>query len=604
MGLFIWNRLRYDLVALLGLLAAMAAGIVPPEKAFAGFGDQVVVIVASALVLSAAVGKSGLIGRLIRRIEPRLRTTGARVATLTTGVTVLSALMKNIGALAVFLPLAVQVARRSGTSPSMLLMPMAFGSLVGGIVTLVGTSPNIIVSRVRAELTGQPFTMFDFTPVGLGVTGAALAFLAFGWRLLPHGRSGQAPSSAAFQVEPYLSEARLPGDSPLVGRTVAELEARGEGDVTVIAIVREGDRRYVPARHWTLFAGDLLVLRSDPHALSRIVAETGLHLASTGTGLAGRLSGGNAGVVEAVVMPGSALVGCSPEELRLREAHGVNLLAIARHGQQIATRLRQLRFQAGDVLVLQGAADLLPGALGGLGCLPLADRATKLGEPRSDVLPLLLLTLTMAAVALGLAPVATAFFGAAVLAVLSGILTLREAYAALDLPILVLLACLIPVSDAVADTGGAGLIAGGLAAAAGTLPPATAVALMLIAAMALTPFLNNAATALTMAPIAASLAGRLGLDPDPFLMAVAIGCACDFLTPIGHQCNTLVMGPGGYRFGDYWRLGLPLSIIVAVVATLLIPVFWPLRQDHAGHDRARWAWAWPGGHHTAGGFPP
>jgi di/tricarboxylate transporter len=527
-ALFAWDRLRYDLVALLGLLAAMAAGIVPADRAFAGFGDQVVVIVASVLVLSAAVGRSGVIGRAIRRLEPRLRTTGARVAALTTGVTVLSALMKNIGALAIFLPIAVQVGRRGGTPPSALLMPMAFGSLVGGLVTLVGTSPNILVARARAELTGEPFGMFDFAPVGLGVAGAALAFLAVGWRLLPTGRRGQAPPSAAFEVEPYLSEAWLPETSPLVGRTVAELEARGGGEVVVAAIVREGGHRYVPAGHWTLFAGDLLVLRSDPHALGRIVAEARLRLGGGGGGEASPAKAAPAGdldVVEAVVMPGSMLVGCSPEELRLREAHGVNLLAIARRGQGIATRLRQLRFQASDVLVLQGGAEGMPEALRGLGCLPLVDRATGLGQPRQDYLPLVLLALAMTAVASGLVPVAAAFFGAAVLAVLLGVLTLREAYEALDLPILVLLACLIPISDAVGRTGGADLVAGGLAAAAGALPPTGAVGLVLVAAMALTPFLNNAATALIMAPVAAGLAARLGLDADPFLMAVAVGAA-------------------------------------------------------------------------------
>jgi di/tricarboxylate transporter len=577
-ALFVWDRLRYDLVALLGLLAAMASGVVPPDTAFVGFGDQVVVIVASVLVLSAAVGKSGVIGRAVRRIEPRLSTTGARVAALTAGVTVLSALMKNIGALAVFLPIAVQVARRGGTPPSALLMPMAFGSLVGGLVTLVGTSPNILVSRVRAELTGEPFGMFDFAPVGLGVAAVALGFLAVGWRLLPIAeRRTPAAPSAAFEVEPYLSEARLPGNSPLVGRTVADLEARGGGEVAVAAIVREGGRRYVPTGHWTLFADDLLVLRSDPHALQKIVAEAGLRLGGADGGPAKDLSAGGIGVVEAVVMPGSALVGNSPEELRLREVHGVNLLAVARRGRGIATRLRQLKLQAGDVLVLQGATGAMPDALRGLGCLPLVDRATGLGEPRRDILPLVLLGFAMAVVASGLVPVAAAFLGAAVMAVLLGVLTPREAYAALDLPILVLLACLIPISDAVRRTGGAELAAGGLAAVAGALPPVGAVALVLVAAMALTPFLNNAATALIMAPIAAGLAAKLGFKPDPFLMAVAIGSACDFLTPIGHQCNTLVMGPGGYRFGDYWRLGLPLSAIVAVVATALIPLFWPLK---------------------------
>jgi di/tricarboxylate transporter len=576
-AMFIWDRLRYDFVALLALLAALASGVVPAERAFTGFGDPVVIIIASALVLSAAVGKSGVIGRIVRRIEPRVRTTGARLLLLTAGVTVLSSLMKNIGALAVFLPVAVQVARRSNTPASALLMPMAFGSLVGGLVTLVGTSPNILVSRVRGELTGTPFGMFDFTPVGLGIAVATLAFLAVGWRLLPTGRQGQAPASAAFAGEPYLSEARLPEGSPLIGRSVADLEALGNGDVTVVAIVREGDRRYIPAGHWTLFPDDLLVLQSDPHSLREIVGAAGLRLGGAGEGPAKDLLASDVGVVEAVVMPGSALVGCSPKELRLRQVYGVNLLALARHGQTIASRLRHVRFQTGDMLVLQGSAGAMPDVLAGLGCLPLVDRATGLGTAQWDYLPLLLLAASMGLVASGVVPVAAAFFGAAVIAVLLKILTLRQAYEAVDVPILVLLACLIPIGDAVSTTGGAELIAGGLALLASSLPPIGAMALVLVAAMGLTPFLNNAAAALIMAPIAASLATRLGLNPDPFLMAVAIGCACDFLTPIGHQCNALVLGPGGYRFGDYWRLGLPLSIIVVSVATGLIPIIWPLQ---------------------------
>ncbi len=575
-ALFIWDRIRYDLVALLALVAAMAAGVVPLDGAFSGFSDDVVIIIASALVLSVAVGKSGVIGRGIRHLGPHMQTTGARVIVLTAGVTLLSTLMKNIGALAIFLPVALELARRSKTPPSALLMPMAFGSLVGGLVTLVGTSPNILVSRVRADLTGTPFGMFDFTPVGLGVSAAALAFLAVGWRLLPSDRAGQTSAANAFEVHPYLSEARLPADTPMVGKTVTEFEALAEGDVEVVAIVREGGHRYVPAGHWTIFANDLLVLRSNPHPLQEIVAEAQLQLLGADKGPAKELSPEQIAVTEAVVMAGSTLVGSSLERLRLRDTHGLNVLAIARRGQNIETRLREIRFRAGDVLALQGAAEAMPDTLRELGCLPLVDRATRLGEPRRDYLPLILLAVVMALVATKLVPVTAAFFGAAVLTVLLGILTLREAYEAIDLPILVLLACLIPISDAVASTGGAELIAGGLATAAAMLPPIGAVALVMAVAMGLTPFLNNAATALIMAPIAASLATKLGLNPDPFLMAVAIGCACDFLTPIGHQCNTLVLGPGGYRFGDYWRLGLPLSIIVLVVATGLLSVFWPL----------------------------
>jgi len=572
--LFVWNRLRYDLAAMLGLLVATASGVVPPGQAFAGFGDPVVIIIASALVVSAGVGKSGVIGRAVRSLEPRIRTTGMRVAVLTGTVTVLSAFMKNIGALAIFLPIAIQVAWRSGTPASTLLMPMAFGSLIGGLVTLIGTSPNIIVSRVRAELLGSPFAMFDFAPVGLGIVAAGFAFLVVGWRLLPSGR--RATATAAFDIEPYVSEVRLPATSPLVGKTVTDLEALGEGGVSVIAIIREAERRYVPAGHWTLFADDILVVQSDPHALKAFIGEAGVRLEGAGKGLAKGLPTSDIGVVEAVVMTNSPLIACSPAELALRQRHGVNLLGISRHGDRIAARLHNLRFQAGDVLVLAGSAEAMPETLRGLGCLPLVDRATGLERRRQEHLPLVLLVLAMGAVGFNLLPVPAAFFGAAVLIVLFGVLTLKEAYEAIELPILVLLACLIPISDAISRTGTADLIAEGLAAVAGVLPPAGAVTLVLVTAMILTPFLNNAATALIMAPIAASLAQRLGLNPDPLLMAVAVGAACDFLTPIGHQCNTLVMGPGGYRFGDYWRLGLPLSTIIVVVGSVLIPLVWGL----------------------------
>lgn len=577
MVMFVWNRFRYDLVALLGLLIAVACGIVPVEKAFAGFSDSVVIIVASVLVISAGVGKSNAIGRIIRRLQPHMQTTGGQVLVLTSGVTIMSAFMKNIGALAILLPIALQVARRSGTAPSKLLMPMAFGSLIGGLVTLVGTSPNILVSRVRAELLGEPFGMFDFAPVGLGVVVAGLAFLAVGWRLLPGERRAQASAAAAFEVQPYVFEAVLPATSPSVKKTVADLEAIGEGNVAVVAIIRGKNTRYTPAKHSTLLADDILVLQGDPHTLRTILEEGRLHLGGDAAEPTTDKHRGNLGVVEAVVMRNSPLVGRASTELKLRDRYNISLIGISRQGQAIATDLRHVRFQPSDVLILQGTLESMPETLKTLDCLPLVDRAIGLGRRRQEFLPLILMALAMVSVALNWLPVTTAFFGAAVLVVLFGVLTLREAYEAIELPILVLLACLIPISDSISSTGGAELIANGLAAAAAALPPVGAMSLALVTAMVLTPFLNNAATVLIMAPVGASLAEKLGLHAEPFLMAVALGAACDFLTPIGHQCNTLVMGPGGYRFGDYWRLGLPLSIIVIIVGTILIPLFWPLK---------------------------
>jgi di/tricarboxylate transporter len=573
-ALFIWGRLRYDLVAMLGLLAGIVVGIVPTEEAFSGFSDEIVIVIASALVVSAAVERTGVVESLVRPLERYMRTTGAQIAVLGGAVTALSAFVKNIGALAIFIPIAMQFSRRGKTPVSRLLMPLSFGSLLGGLMTLIGTSPNIIVARMREDLLGEPFRMFDFFPVGLGLAAAGVAFLTVGWRLLPAERRGKAQD--AFELEDFTTEAVLPAASPLVGKTVVDLEKLVEDAVTVIAIIRERWRRYVPAGHWVLFADDVLVLEGDANELKKVVDKAKLQLVGHADLPKEPQQADEIGVVEAVVLERSDLVGSSAEQMQLRQRYRVNLLAIRRAGRRIAQRLRRVRFQPGDVIVLQGALDTMPETLADLGCLPLAQRNIRLGEQRRAAVSIPILAAAMILVSLQLVPVSVAFFGAATLVVLSGALTLRETYEAIPWPIIVLIGALLPLSEAVQRTGGSDLIAGFLAGLAGGLPSIGALAITITAAMAVTPFLNNAATVLVMAPVAAGVARNLGLSPDPFLMAVAIGAACDFLTPIGHQCNTLVMGPGGYRFGDYWRLGLPLSILVVALGSVLIAFVWPL----------------------------
>jgi di/tricarboxylate transporter len=568
MGMLIWDRLRYDLVALAALLTAIACGIVPPDKAFTGFSDDIVIIVGSALVVSAAIGHSGVVESLMRPLIPKMKTTPMQIAILVSIVTTLSAFMKNIGALAIFMPIALQIARRTGKPASKLLMPLSFGSLLGGVATL-------IVSRVRGDLLGEPFGMFDFAPVGIGLAVAGVAFLTVGWRLLPRDRNSGS-SEEVFSVEDYTTEARLPPNTPFVGRSVADLEALADGEVTIATIIREDYRRYIPSGHWTLYGDDILVLEGETRALEQLVDEARLELVGSRHQPDPRANDEDMGVVEAVVTQGSIMIGSTAQHLRLRERYGVNLLAVSRRGRRVSQRMRRMRFQTGDLLALQGRLNDMTDTLAQLGCLPLAGRNLKLGQRRRSFLPVIILAVTMMLIAAQLVPVTIGFFGAAVTLLLCRVLTLREAYATVEWPILILLGALIPVSEALQTTGGTDLIAGWLSVAVGFLPPVGALGLLLIAAMAVTPFLNNAATVLVMAPIGASLATRLGLNPDPFLMAVAVGAACDFLTPIGHQCNTLVMGPGGYRFADYWRLGLPLSIIVIVLGTALISLFWPL----------------------------
>ncbi len=549
----------------------------PADKAFTGFSDDIVIIVGSALLVSAAVSKSGVMEAALNRVAPYIGSVQMQVVVLVGAVTVLSAFVKNIGALAMMIPVAFQMARRTGTSPSLLLMPMAFGSLLGGIVTLVGTSPNIIVSRIRGEMTGEPFGMFDFTPVGLGIAAVGVVFLAFGYRLIPGGRRAAASLDEAVDIKDYVTEAKVTPESEIVGQTVADIHKLAEEEVKVASIIRANDRSAKPLPDAVIREDDTVMLEGDPAALERVVARAGLKLTREDREIATDEATDEIGVIEAVIGPRSLLIDHSAEGLQLYQRYGVNLLAVSRRGQRFTERLRTIKLRAGDVVVLQGNLKHMPDTLRDLGGLPLAERDIRLGVSRRSLIPIGILGGAMALVAFDVLPITIAFFGAAVLLILLGALTLREAYETIEWPLLIMLGALIPVSEAIRTTGGTELIAGWLSQVANMLPATGALVLIMVAAMAVTPFLNNAATVLVMAPIAASLATQLNYRPDAFLMAVAIGAACDFLTPIGHQCNTLVMGPGGYRFGDYWRLGLPLSILVIVVGVPLVMLVWPLR---------------------------
>lgn len=583
-ALFVWGRFAYDLVALGALLAGVLLGVVRPEHAFSGFSDDVVVIVAAALVISRAVARSGSVETLMRPVTPYLGTVSLQVPALAGATMLLAMFTKNVGALAIMMPVALQLARRTGTSPSTLLMPMSFAAMTGGVVTLAGTAPNIIMSRVREELTGAPFRMFDYAPVGLGICAVALAFLAVGWRLVPYGRRGASSMDAAFTIGRYTVETTVPEGAKAVGMTVQELEALSEGEVEVSAVVAgpagrvEAGAPKKPSAERRLEAAEGVVLRGEPAELERLVDSAGLVLAGEKPSQDDpSTTEDDQQLIEGVVTGESPLVGQSPAALTLRSRHGLSLLAVSRRGEQhIRAKLSQIRLRAGDVVLLRGLASTMPDNLGELRVLPLAERSLALGSRKRSWLPLAILAAAMALVAAGVLTVAVAFFGAVVAMLALRVMTTREAYDAVDWPVIVLLAALIPVSGAIQETGGTDLIAGWLMQAVQGLPGLAALAITMVLAMAVTPFLNNAATVLVMGPIAATLAGRLGLSPDPFLMAVALGAASDFLTPIGHQCNTLVLGPGGYRFGDYARLGLPLSLLVLAAGVPLIAFFWPL----------------------------
>lgn len=572
---FVTGVVRYDLVALLALLAAVALGLVPTADAFAGFGHPAVITVAAVLVISRGLQQAGIVdalGGLLGRVGG---STTVQVAALTLLVAVLSAFMNNVGALALLLPVAVTMARDAGTPPSRLLMPLAFGSLLGGLCTLIGTPPNVIVAGYRATQTGESFGLFAFAPVGAAVAGAALVFVALvGWRLLPE-RKGQSAAGEMFEVDKYLTELRVPAKGKAVGQTLREVHEMVGEALPLVAVVRDG-KKHPPSRFFgPLAADDVLLVEAEAEEIETIAQKAGLEVGGATEEAEALFKDGEIRLVEAVVQPDSFLAGRTAGSVRLLSRFGLRLLAVARQGARLRQRLSDVRFAPGDVLLLQGDEDDLADNLARAGCLPLASRELKVGQPRRLVLAVALFAAGIALIVFGWASAPVALTGVAVSLLLVRVLPLREAYNAIEWPVIVLLGSLVPVGAAFETTGGAALLAEALLRWGGDLPPLATLAVLLLATMVLSDIINNAAAAVLMAPIGFTLARGLEVSADPFLMAVAIGASCAFLTPIGHQSNTLVMGPGGYRFGDYWRLGLPVQLVVFAVALAALPVVFP-----------------------------
>lgn len=573
--MFLWGRWRYDVVAVFALLGVVASGLVPAKDAFLGFAHPAVITVAAVLIISRGLQNAGLVDAVVKAIAPLRGRENLQLAAQCAVIAVLSSFMNNVGALALMLPVALRNAYRDGYPPAKSLMPLAFASLLGGLVTLIGTPPNIIVASFRASQSGHPFGMFDFAPVGAVVALAGLVFLvAIGWRLLPVAER-KSESGSPFAIENYLTEAEICPDSKAAGMTVSELETLAEDDVVIAGLVHGDRRRLIPTGGQRLGAGDILVLRGDTEALKATIDAAGLKLVGDKEIKSEELKSDAIDLVEAVISPGSNLIGATPISSRLRTIHGVNLLAIARQGRRIGERLGHVQFRAGDVVLLQGPRSGMAEILARLECLPLAERSLGLGRRRRLMLAGGLFAIAVALVVAGMVPVQIAFAGAAACFVATDIVRPSEVYKAIDWPVIVLLAAMFPVGSALDASGGATVIANAILAMTSHLGVDGVLLTLLLGTMLISDVINNNATAVLMAPIAMTVASRLGVSADPFLMAVAVGASSAFLTPIGHQSNTLVMEPGGYRFSDYWRVGLPLELVIVVVALPMILWIWP-----------------------------
>lgn len=577
-AMFLWGRWRHDMVALAGLIAVVLAGLVPVNEAFAGFGHPAVITVACVLVLSRGLQVTGAVDVLARWVLPAQGGQGLMLAVLCGLGAFLSSFMNNVGALALLMPLALQLAPRIGLTPGRVLMPLAFATVLGGTITLIGTPPNLIIAGFRERTGAAPFGMFDFTPAGLAVTVAGIAFIALiGWRLVP-AREGT--SAEAFDTGAYMTELRVADGAKAVGLTLTDLEtALHDAGAQIVALERRGTYLSAPRPSRVIEPGDVLVIEADVTALIEVATPLGLQIAVKAPEAEGAEKLRTPAEIvlrEYVVRPDSAIAGSTPADLALRSRYGLNLLAVSRGGTRAATRLRAWRIRSGDVLLLQGSVEALAVFTQDAGFVPLAPRDLRLPDPRKALAATLVMGGAVALAAFNILAPELAFACGLLATMALRTVPLRDIYDSVDWPVIVLLAAMMPVAAAMETTGAAEVLADALMDWVARGNAVLALALILTVTMFLSDVMNNAATAAVMCPIALGAAASLGVNADAFLMAVAIGASCSFLTPIGHQNNTLILGPGGFRFGDYWQLGLPLELIALVVGVPVILWAFPL----------------------------
>ena len=571
----IWGRWRYDLVAFIALLVAVLIGVVPKDQAFSGFGHPATIIIALVLIVSRGLSNSGAIELVARHVVKASRKLAAHITIMSGLAAGLSALMNNVAALALLMPVDMQAAKKAGRSPSLSLMPLSFASILGGMITMIGTPPNIVVAEFRGDALGEPYRMFDFAPVGLACAAIGVAYVALiGWRLLPQDRQSSDAGKELFDLADYIAEVRVPEGSGVVGKRVRDLDvAAAKVDVEVIGLIRRGRRLPGLARIAEIKADDILVVEASPDSLEEALGALELEYVGKGEG---QLGDEDLVLQEVVVPESSKLAGRSAISVRMLYRYRVALVGISRQGRRFRDKVRKLALEPGDVLLLLGPEERLSDVKGRLGLLPLADRGHSVIKRDKVWLAVGTFAAAIAVASFGWVYLPIALGCVAAIYLLSNIVPIRDVYTSIEWPVIVLLGSMIPIGGALQSTGGTALIAGGIVDISVGFSPVVVLTLLVVVTMTLSDVMNNTATAVIAAPIAVEIASRLGVNPDPFLMGVAVAASCAFLTPIGHKNNTLIMGPGGYRFGDYWRMGLPLEILIVIVSVPAIITFWPM----------------------------
>ncbi|WP_439482623.1 SLC13 family permease [Cyclobacterium plantarum] len=573
---FIWGKLRYDLVALLALIILAILGLIPFEKAFLGFGHPAVVTVAAVLIVSKSLENSGIVNLIVRVMDRVGSNMTLQVASMSGIVALLSGFMNNVGALAIFMPVAIQIARKNDYPPSLVLMPIAFSSLLGGMTTLIGTPPNIIIAAFRSTNGGPAFDMFDFAPVGASLAVAGVIFISLvGWRLLPTRRSKQSGEDL-FQIKNYITEVRVTADSDLVSKNIHQLTNNKDFDIKVLGIVRKKERIHAPGPYHMFKEDDILILESSTEDLKELISSAKLEMVGHEDFIDSVKDKTEITITEGIIQADSPLVGQTAANLHMRSRYDVNLLALSRGDRTIIKRIDHEVFRSGDVLMLQMREQSLSETLEEMKCLPLASRSLDIGKPKKTFLAIGIFVLAIGAAVGGWLPVEIAFTLAAMSMVFTKILPLKDFYSSIDWPVIVLLGAMIPVGEAFETSGAAGSVTKLMLVYSDTFPAWSMLVVIMLTTMLLSALINNAATVVLMAPIGLQIAYSMELSADPFLMSIAVGASSSFLTPIGHQSNTLVMGPGGYRFSDYMKPGLPLTFLILALGVPLILWIWPL----------------------------
>jgi len=615
--LFVWGKWRYDIVSIIALCSLFITDlllgneksnlIIDTSNIFLGFGHPAVITVAAVLIISQALRNSGVIDLISRKITPLSKNELTHIASLSGVATICSAIMNNVGSLALMLPVALKTSIKQNRSPSIILMPLAFASILGGMITMIGTPPNIIIATFRKTnqmnlktealgnsnslaaqyFTGQninleqfspsPFGMLDFSPVGIAISFFGVLFITLiGWRLIPKASYKKPNSGSSFSIYEYITEIRIPEECKLIDLKIKDIEKFSGNRLEIFGYIDRKDNFLSVENNSIIKEGDRFLVKADPIDLKSMMDEYTIRFTKKMRERIDKLKDENTIFKEVLVTPDSPLLNRNRTYLRRKTANSLVLMAVARQDKPIHKRLDKIIFKVGDVLLLQGNADYIQDNINLLNLLPLEQRDIQIGIFSTVGLSLLIFSSAILLSIFGILPITLAFIIAILLYVFTGILPVRQIYEQIDWPIIILLGAMIPVSNALQTTGSSQLLATFLVNITQNLPHWSILAIIMILTMCLSDIINNAATALIMAPIASGIAISLGVNIDPFLMAVAVGASCAFLTPIGHQCNALILGPGGYKFSDYWKMGLPLEILIVLLGTPLILYFWPL----------------------------